>query len=66
MYCHYIGLCIVLYTEVSFIQSVLYQRFHCIHYSGRTAMQWPQPRGLGGIQRYSTTEATEKTVLHVH
>ena len=30
MYWHYIGWYIVLYTEVSFIQSVLYQRFHCI------------------------------------
>ena len=31
MYCHYVGVSeSVLYTEVSFIQSVLYQRFHCI------------------------------------
>ena len=30
MYCHYIGWESALYTEVSFIESVLYQRFHCV------------------------------------
>ena len=43
-YCHYIRRLVhqkaVLYTEVSFTQSVLYQRFHCIFCADTFVCEW--------------------------